>query len=305
MSTSTNPRFRSRPVQPLFPEGTDGVQEVPRERASKRSPISSSGREANDGYITPQEQQASVANSEIFSKKQAEELTDQNVLAQAQGANTLASPMNLSQIYQAAASPVPTGVAPQNIAGSFDSNQQALERTEQNVARLQANKEARQTNAVPSGGTQNPAAGADTNPVPVRRAGTLETGRPIYRDQLGRSYSEMPEVLEVMGYGFVVTPTVDAQTGQVRDIEQVSSLVMDSIETKGAPFDPDTNQQLPTFATREEAELFKNNRKEDIGETVPSESTYQRNRDRAIGEPFDAREQMNELIRQGRENPIP
>ena len=267
--------------------------------------------------VVPDTLENQAAGTEI-SDKAAEELADQNVLAQAQGANALASPMNLSQIYQAAAPPAPTGVAPQNIAGSFDSNQQALDqmapqfeggpaaiRTEQDVARLQANREARQTNAVPGGGTQNPATGIETNPVPIRRAGTLETGRPIYQDQLGRSYSEMPEVLEVMGYGFVVTPTVDAQTGQVRDIEQVSSLVMDSIETKGAPFDPDTNQQLPTFATREEAELFKNNRKEDIGETVPSESTYQRNRDRAIGEPFDAREQMNELIRQGRENPIP
>ena len=275
----------------------------------------------SDTATSPQPANLATDTSQpIINEKQAEELADQNVLAQAQGESTGLA-QQLRGLYPTAdmGAAQPSTIRQNNIAVPTDAAQGVPLDTRmaaqelgvdpvkfsKSVATADQQDAIARSTPVPGGGTQNPATGIETNPVPIRRAGTLETGRPIYQDQLGRSYSEMPEVLEVMGYGFVVTPTVDAQTGQVRDIEQVSSLVMDSIETKGAPFDPDTNQQLPTFATREEAELFKNNRKEDIGETVPSESTYQRNRDRAIGEPFDAREQMYELIRQGRENPIP
>lgn len=245
-----------------------------------------------------------AAGAEI-SAKAAEELTDQNVLAQAQGKPTGLA-QQLGGLYPTAdmGAAQPSTIRQNNIAVPTDAAQGVPLDTRmaaqelgvdpvefsKSVATADQQDAIARSTPVPGGGTQNPAADANANPVPLKRVGQINTGRPMFQDQLGRFYAEMPEVLEVMGYGFVVTPTVDAQTGQVRDIEQVSSLVMDSIETKGAPFDPDTNQQLPTFATKEEAETYRDVRKEDIGESVPSVTRFfntvgrQESQGRTLGE---------------------
>lgn len=293
-----NPRNKDAgPQEPLLKAGS-GMKGTPRARTQTASPES----EIESGYdVADVKERTRVANS-LRGLNNELYFTEEEEAAENQAVSAKDNLGNRYPVSQTTTSPRPINPAVPPAPDGFGMSPPAPMRTENDAVMKRMEKSLRQTNAVPGGGTLDPAKDADTNPVPVRRVGELETGRPVFEDQLGRRYSEMPEVVEA-AEGFVVAPTVDLQ-GEVRDVAEITKRVNQTLATEGAPLDDFTGKQLPYFNTVEEAETYRDQRKEAIGETVPSASTYQRNRDRAIGG-VDPMDQINEQLREGRENPIP
>ena len=86
---------------------------------------------------------------------------------------------------------------------------------------------------------------------PIKTEEVTVRGKPVWEDpETGERYSEKTYSFDY-GDGIIVLPTIDPETGQEYDIEELMSYVIEN-----GPYDPFNGEKLPVFQSNEKADKY-------------------------------------------------